>query len=191
MSSLGRLTRESAFSGLTLEETDATSKISNLRQRFFVGIPQQEAIAALEEYLKNPSDKLGQASGLAAQKAAQATEKLEALEASEKTPRSHRIGLGAGASASPSSDSVSSSSTLGHDPSGKVFQIQEIDGKHFCFMANTTPGSEHNVIPIAIEMYFYTQRLVQAMIENVDDYPGLTDQIFEAFMISLQKNLRD
>ena len=58
-------------------------------------------------------------------------------------------------------------------------------------MANTTPGSEHNVIPIAIEMYFYTQRLVQAMIENVDDYPGLTDQIFEAFMISLQKNLRD
>jgi hypothetical protein len=190
MSSLGRLTRESAFSGLTLEETDATSKISNLRQRFFVGIPQQEAIAALEEYLKNPSDKLGQASGLAAQKAAQATKKLEALEASETTPKSHRSALGAGSSASPSSDSVRSSSTLWHDPSGKVFQIQEIDGKRFCFMANTIPDSGHNVIPIAIEMYFYTQRLVQAMLENFDDYPSLTAQIFEAFMIRFSEEFK-
>jgi hypothetical protein len=112
-------------------------------------------------------------------------------------------GAGAGAGAGAGMVTASASEALPEggfgsrtwtDPSGKVFTLRNIEGKPVFIIANTAPPSEvrvdHNEIPLSIEMYFQTQRYVNGLLENAQDHPLLTAQVFSTLNDRISRDYR-
>jgi hypothetical protein len=101
-------------------------------------------------------------------------------------------GAGAGAAAGSTADHFSGSGShipTWEDPSGKAFRMEKINGNSV-FLVVRSNDQPDNITPIAIEMYFYTMRLINAMFDETID-PNLKETLISKIFSKIHQKIKN